>query len=43
MSEGGVIGKLVRGLAAGRGVLSAWVGVNDARSPTRWRAKPSTP
>jgi 4-hydroxy-2-oxoheptanedioate aldolase len=30
MSEGGVIGKLVRGLAAGRGVLSAWVGVNDA-------------
>jgi 4-hydroxy-2-oxoheptanedioate aldolase len=30
MSEGGVIGKLARGLAAGSGVLSAWIGVNDA-------------
>jgi 4-hydroxy-2-oxoheptanedioate aldolase len=30
MSEGGVIGKLARGLAARSGVLSAWIGVNDA-------------
>ena len=30
MSEGGVIGKLAHGLAAGSGVLSAWIGVNDA-------------
>ncbi len=29
MSDGGVIGKLAFGLAAGRGLLSAWVGVND--------------
>jgi 4-hydroxy-2-oxoheptanedioate aldolase len=30
MSDGGVIGQLARGLASGRGVLAAWVGVNDA-------------
>jgi len=30
MSEGGVIGKLARGLSARSGVLSAWIGVNDA-------------
>ena len=30
MGESGVIGKLAQGLAAGSGVLSAWVGVNDA-------------
>jgi 4-hydroxy-2-oxoheptanedioate aldolase len=30
MSDGGVIGKLVRGLTERRDVLSAWVGVNDA-------------
>ena len=30
MSDGGVIGKLARGLAERRDVLSAWVGVNDA-------------
>ena len=30
MSEGRVIGKLAHGLAAGGGVLSAWIGVNDA-------------
>ena len=30
MSDGGVIGELARGLAAGRGMLSAWVSVNDA-------------
>jgi 4-hydroxy-2-oxoheptanedioate aldolase len=29
MSEGGVIGKLARGLAESRGVTSAWVGAND--------------
>ncbi len=30
MSEGGVIGKLAHGLASGSGVLTAWIGVNDA-------------
>ena len=30
MSDGGVIGKLARGLTERRDVLSAWVGVNDA-------------
>jgi len=30
MSDGGVIGKLARGLVERRDVLSAWVGVNDA-------------
>jgi 4-hydroxy-2-oxoheptanedioate aldolase len=30
MNEGGVIGKLARGLAARSGVLSAWILVNDA-------------
>jgi 4-hydroxy-2-oxoheptanedioate aldolase len=30
MSEGGVIGKLARGLSDRSGVLSAWIGVNDA-------------
>ncbi len=30
MSEGGVIGKLARGLSARSGVLSAWIGVIDA-------------
>ncbi|MGO9773904.1 MAG: HpcH/HpaI aldolase family protein [Roseiarcus sp.] len=30
MSEGGVIGKLARGLSARSGVLSAWIGVNVA-------------
>lgn len=30
MSEGGVIGKLARDLSSGRGVLSAWIGANDA-------------
>jgi 4-hydroxy-2-oxoheptanedioate aldolase len=30
MSDGGVIGKLARGLAERRDALSAWVGVNDA-------------
>ncbi len=30
MGESGVIGKLARGLTAGSGVISAWIGVNDA-------------
>ena len=30
MGESGVIGKLARGLAGGRGVVSAWVSVDDA-------------
>jgi 4-hydroxy-2-oxoheptanedioate aldolase len=30
MNEGGVIGRLAHGLAVGAGVLSAWIGVNDA-------------
>jgi 4-hydroxy-2-oxoheptanedioate aldolase len=30
MGESGVIGKLARGLAGGSGVVSAWIGVNDA-------------
>ncbi len=29
MSEGGVIGKLAHGLAAGGGMLTAWIGAND--------------
>jgi hypothetical protein len=29
MSEGGVIGKLARGLASRSGFLSAWICVND--------------
>ena len=29
MGEGGVIGKLAHGLAAGGGMLTAWIGAND--------------